>query len=188
MKTSPDFISAAKWLAAVSISLWAHFPLAVQMLVIFMGFDYFTGLLAAVVQRKVSSSIGWNGLMRKIAMLLAVLFIHLLDGKVLPSIGIMELGLEKIFAIYLTFNEVISSVENLNKSGVRFPRPIVAALVKLKDLVPQAATQDEIDALSTRVVTETTSIKKEPGGAVTTTAQKTEVVVPPQPAPEKGTS
>lgn len=162
---------AGKWIVASVVAVWAGFPLAIHALIIFMGFDFLTGIVRAATQGKLSSEVSMKGLLKKAAMLLAVLFVHLMDGLIPQIIGFdsMELGLEKIFAIYLIFNEIISIVENLDGAGVKFPGPVVAALSKVKKLTPAAATEAEIDELtgagdSTKFTkSKSTEIVKTPG-------------------------
>lgn len=112
-------------------------------------------------------------------MCVAVLFVHLLDG-ILPGlvgVGIGDLGLEKIFAVYLAFNEAILIIENLVASGVSFPSVIIEMLVKVKGKMPQAATQEEIDALSGNTtkmsVTESSEIVKTSGSSPDLQVDKT---------------
>lgn len=173
-------VAAGKLIAAMVVSYWTGFPIAIQLLLAFMGLDIVTGAIAACLEGKLSSSAGFRGLLKKAAMLVSVLFIHLLDGKMLPQIGFSELGLEKIFALYLVFNESISVLENLARTGVPFPLPLVQALAKAKTIVPRTATQAEIDALSTTVKTEAQIERTSPDGTVTKKTEKTEVVMPPK--------
>lgn len=151
-------MTAAKASAAIVVTVWLGFPAAIRVMVMLMGIDMATGIMSAAMEGRVSSEISIKGLMKKVAIAIAVLFVHLLDGMILPMFGIPieELGLEKIFAIYISFSEAISIVENLAKCGVPFPLPIVKALSQIKEHVPRPATQSELEALGTTTTTATT--------------------------------
>lgn len=150
-------MAAAKASAAIVVTLWVGFPAAIRLMVMLMGIDMMTGIISAAREGKVSSELSIRGLMKKVAIAIAVLFVHLLDGMILPMFGIPieELGLEKIFALYISFSEAISIIENLAKCGVPFPLPIVKALSQIKEHVPRPATPSELEALGSRTVTTT---------------------------------
>lgn len=183
MKNQDAMITGAKWVMASIVGLWAGFPLAIHALLIFMGMDFVTGLIRAGFQGQLSSDASVRGLLKKAAMLVAVLFIHLLDGFVpqLLGMGQKELGLENIFAVYLIFTEIISIVENLDASGVRFPSPVIAALSKVKKLTPAAATEEEIRELTgdaTRLtVSKSSEIVKTPDSQPDLKIEKTTTVL-----------
>jgi toxin secretion/phage lysis holin len=153
-------ITAVKAGAAIIVTAWLGFPAAIRIMVMLMGLDMATGIMSAAIEGRVSSEISIRGLVKKISIAVAVLFVHLLDGMLLPMFGIPmeELGLEKIFAIYIAFSEAISIIENLAKCGVPFPMPVVKALSQIKEHVPRPATQAEIDALGTTTTTTTTTV------------------------------
>lgn len=161
-------ITGAKWVTASVVGLWAGFPLAIHALIIFMGMDFLTGLIRAGIKGELSSDASVRGMLKKGAMLIAVLFIHLLDGLVpqLLGMGQKELGLESIFAVYLIFTEIISIVENLDASGVRFPGPVIDVLSRIKKMTPAPATDEQLRELtgdsSTMTVNKSSGIIKTP--------------------------
>jgi toxin secretion/phage lysis holin len=147
---------ALKASLAFIASMWAGWGFAIQIMVILMGFDMLTGVLKALIAGKVSSSTSIRGLEKKIAIGCAILFVHILD-EFLPYIlagifgvdatKIPHLGIEKMFALYVAFNESISIIENLNQCGVDFPAPLIRGLAKLKERMPKGATQADMDSL-----------------------------------------
>ena len=143
MQRTSAFLLFIKTTCAFLFALWAGFPLAIHMLVAFMGLDLAAGLVAAAATGKVSSNACLRGLVKKIAVVVALLFVHQLDG-----LTGMELGLEKIFAFYLCINESISVLENLTRAGVQFPAPIVDMLMKMKQANPAAATPGQLEKLA----------------------------------------
>lgn len=115
-------------------SLFGGFDAALVTLLIFMGFDYLTGLVVAGVfhaSRKtkngaLESRAGWKGLCRKGATLLVVLVACRLD-LVMGSNFIRD-------AVVIAFiaNETISIIENAGLMGVPIPPVIVRAIEVLK--------------------------------------------------------
>lgn len=115
-------------------SLFGGWDAALITLVIFMGVDYFTGLIVAGVfhnsnkteNGSLESLAGWKGLCRKGVTLLIVLVGCRLD-LVMGSNFIRD-------AVVIAFiaNETISIVENAGLMGVPIPSVIVKAIEVLK--------------------------------------------------------
>ena len=183
-----SMLAGTKWITAIVAAYWLAFPLAIQALVIMMGLDFATGLIKGATEKALNSDISIRGLAKKMAMLCAVLVIHLLDGYVFPLFGFtsMELGLEKIFAVYLSFNELLSVIENLVASGVEFPAVVISVLATAKKSVASTATQQQLDDLigtkqvTTTVQTTTAATQETPKVVATITEVHTETVTPPK--------
>lgn len=79
----------------------------------FIVFDVLTGLLAAMRERKINSSISFNGIITKLGELLALFFLSLLDTYFLTNGLIIKTGVG-LLLIY----EGISIVENFSRIGV----------------------------------------------------------------------
>ncbi len=88
--------------------------------------DYITGCLVAVVQKKLSSEVGFKGISKKIIILALVGVAHILDSQVIR--GGSALRTATIF-FYIT-NEGISILENAGRLGLPLPK-------KLKDVLEQ---------------------------------------------------
>ena len=58
--------------------------LILRVLLFFIVLDYVTGLMKAFKNKELSSSVGWNGLMKKIGTLIAVIVAHQMD-KIDPT-------------------------------------------------------------------------------------------------------
>jgi len=104
-------------------------------LLIFMGIDFFLGLMIAAFWKKSNKSVSgalnsqsaWKGLARKGGALLVVLVAHRLD---------MMLGLDYIrtaAVIAFILNELISIVENLGIMGVPLPPAVKKAIEVLQN-------------------------------------------------------
>lgn len=144
-----SYLASAKWMTAIIAATWLGFPVAVQAMAVMMGIDFATGLVKGIATKTLDSDISIRGLIKKFATACAVLIVHLLDGYILPLLGFspMELGLEKVFAVYIIFNEVLSIIENLAESGVSFPSVVISVLATAKKSVAAPATQQQVDDL-----------------------------------------
>lgn len=99
-------------------------------LIVFMIIDYVSGVINAVVKKKLDSSIGAKGIAKKIYILLLVGAINLLGN----AMGIE--GLRYIVISFYLANEGISIIENASKIGVPVPQ-------KIKDVLEQLKTKDQ---------------------------------------------
>lgn len=89
--------------------------------------DYITGCLVAVVQKKLSSEVGFKGISKKIIILALVGVAHILDSQVIR--GGSALRTATIF-FYFT-NEGISILENAGRLGLPLPKKLKAVLEQL---------------------------------------------------------
>ncbi|MEG1504351.1 MAG: phage holin family protein [Enterococcus sp.] len=81
-----------------------------------MLLDLVTGLIAAKLSKQLSSKIGINGLLRKIASILLLLF-FLPVASLIP----LQIGSALLYAFYLSFlmMELHSILENYEKMGIK---------------------------------------------------------------------
>lgn len=111
-------------------SLFGGWSAALTTLVIFMGIDYFSGLLVAGVFHNskktesgaLESKAGWKGLCRKGMTLLIVLIGYRLD----LAIGVNYI--KDAVTIAFIANETISIVENTGLMGVPMPEILTKAI------------------------------------------------------------
>lgn len=96
--------------------------------------DYLTGVIAAVVNKEISSDIGYKGLLKKIGIFIAVAIANAIDVYVLKSGTVMR----SATCLFYIANDGISIVENLFHIGVPFP-------AKLKKYFAQIKTDDKGD-------------------------------------------
>ena len=90
--------------------------------------DYATGVLAAINAHKLSSSVGFRGIARKIIIFALIGLAHLLDVHVLGTPGVLRTA--TIF-FYLS-NEGISVLENAALLGLPIPGGLQQALDTIK--------------------------------------------------------
>ncbi|MDU0200175.1 phage holin family protein [Paenibacillus sp. MAH-36] len=98
------------------------------------GIDYVTGVLASVKEgQKLSSSVGYWGLMKKALMFTAIMLAHQLD--VSQGTTIIMQG-----AIYsFLVNELISISENYGRLGLPLPKPLQDAITLIKSKISGTA-------------------------------------------------
>ena len=104
---------------------------AISLLIIFIFLDYLTGVLVAILQKKINSTIGRKGIFNKIGILVCIIFCRLIDLS-----GIM--GSNQILpmvSFFFIMNESFSILENLKRLNVPIPEFLLVRLnnVKTKD-------------------------------------------------------
>jgi toxin secretion/phage lysis holin len=91
------------------------------------GIDYVTGVFAAMKEgQKLSSSVGYWGLMKKALMFTAIMLAHQLDVSQGTTI-IMQGAIYSFLA-----NELISISENYGRLGLPLPKPLQDAISLIK--------------------------------------------------------
>ena len=101
-------------------------------LIVFMVLDYITGLMCAVVDKKLSSAVGFKGIFKKVLILILVGIATLLDKNVVGTGSTLRTA---IIAFYLS-NEGVSILENAAHLGLPVPE-------KLKEILAQLHHRDE---------------------------------------------
>ena len=98
-------------------------------LLIFVVLDYLLGLTIAVMQKKLSSQVGYKGILKKVLIFIFVGMGHLLDVNVLGGTPVLR-GV--IIFFYLS-NEGISIIENSAVLGLPVPEKLKDILIQLKE-------------------------------------------------------
>ena len=105
----------------------------IRILLIACIWDLFLGILRALKERKINSSAGINGAIRKVGMIGSALFLKLVDLVVdfnlvafLPSefldvIKIDSIGVCELFCLCFIAFEVLSAMKNLTRSNIPIP-------------------------------------------------------------------
>lgn len=101
-------------------------------LITFVVIDYITGIMAAVIQKKVSSAVGFKGIFKKIVIFFMVCIGNIIDVQLIRSGSIIR---SAVIFFYLS-NEGISILENSSKLGLPIPQ-------KLKDVLEQLNKENE---------------------------------------------
>ena len=103
-------------------------------LVIFITIDYITGIMCAVIDKKLSSAVGAKGIFKKVLILMLVGIANVIDVHVVGT-GSALRGATVCF--YLS-NEGLSILENTVHLGLPVPE-------KLKDVLSQLHNREEKD-------------------------------------------
>ena len=109
-------------------------------LLAFVVLDYITGVMCAVADKKLSSSVGWRGLMRKCLVFIMVGVGHLLDTQILGEAGVLRTA---IIFFYMS-NEGLSLVENAAYLGLPVPEKLKLVLEQLHDRSEKEGEGDEV--------------------------------------------
>ena len=107
-------------------------------LLAFVVLDYITGFMCAVVDKKLSSAVGFKGICRKVLIFALVGIGHLLDTQVIGSGSVL---ITAIIFFYIS-NEGLSLVENAAYLGLPIPTKLHKVLEQLHD---RSEKEDEKD-------------------------------------------
>lgn len=117
--------------------------ISLETLFIFMICDYISGYMKSMIKGKLSSKIGFKGLIKKASYLIAVIVGVSLDKLILENhlnIPITIFAVPISFKIMIIFSiigtEGISIVENLAEIGIKFPFPVKKLFKQLQQDEP----------------------------------------------------
>lgn len=97
-------------------------------LCVFALVDYLTGVVAAIIEKKLSSQIGSRGIAKKILMFFLVGVAAVLDAYVLGG----ESPVREVVIVFYIANEGISIIENSARLGLPVPKKLIDVLEQLK--------------------------------------------------------
>ena len=98
-------------------------------LVAFVVIDYITGIMCAVVDKKLSSAVGFKGIFKKVLIFALVGVGHILDTRVIGAGSALRTA---VIFFYLS-NEGISLLENAGHLGLPIPKKLKSILEQLHD-------------------------------------------------------
>ncbi len=104
-------------------------------LIIFMVIDYITGLMCAIVDRKLSSEVGFKGICKKVLIMMLVGVAHIVD---LHVVGTGQALRSAVICFYLS-NEGVSVLENAGHLGLPIPEKLKAILAQLHEQLAHQA-------------------------------------------------
>ena len=96
-------------------------------LIAFVVVDYVTGVMCAVVDKKLSSAVGFRGIFKKVLIFSLVAVGHIIDSKLIQNGGAIRTA---VIFFYLS-NEGISILENTAKIGLPIPEKLRGILEQL---------------------------------------------------------
>lgn len=98
-------------------------------LVAFVALDYITGVMCAVVDKRLSSEVGFRGIFKKILIFLMVGVANILDVNIIGTGSVLRTA--AIF-FYIS-NEGVSLLENAAHLGLPVPSAVKTVLEQLHD-------------------------------------------------------
>ncbi|OPZ82858.1 MAG: Holin family protein [Firmicutes bacterium ADurb.Bin419] len=116
------FVAIGGWLGYF-LGGWDGFLYA---LVSFVVIDYITGLMCAVIDKKLSSEVGFRGIFKKVIIFSLVAIGHIIDKNLIGDGSVIRTA---VIFFYLS-NEGVSILENAAHIGLPIPQ-------KLKDILAQ---------------------------------------------------
>ncbi len=96
-------------------------------LLIFMVLDYITGVMCAVVDKELSSAVGFKGIFKKVLIIMLVGVAHIVD---LHVVGTGDALRSAVICFYLS-NEGVSMLENAAHLGLPIPEKLKSILAQL---------------------------------------------------------
>lgn len=98
-------------------------------LVMFVVLDYITGLMCAILDKKLSSEIGFRGIFKKVLIFVMVGVAHLIDSRMIGDGSVLRTAI--IF--FYCSNEGVSLLENASRVGLPVPQKLKDILIQLHD-------------------------------------------------------
>lgn len=98
-------------------------------LIAFVVIDYITGVMCAIVDKKLSSEVGFKGIFKKVLIFILVGVGNIIDVQVLGEAGVLRTA---VIFFYLS-NEGVSLLENAGHLGLPIPAKLKAVREQLHD-------------------------------------------------------
>nr|DAL96918.1 MAG TPA: holin [Caudoviricetes sp.] len=97
-------------------------------LVAFVVIDYITGVMVAVLEKKLSSNIGFKGIFKKVLIFTFVGIGHIIDFHIIKNGSAVRTA---VIFFYLS-NEGLSIIENATRIGLPVPEQLKAVFKELR--------------------------------------------------------
>lgn len=101
----------------------------IRTLLIIIVLDYITGIIKALIKKKLNSTIGIKGIIKKLGYLLVVILVTNIDN----ILGDNTQALRTLVLYFFIANESISILENWALIGLPLPQKLYNSLEKLKN-------------------------------------------------------
>lgn len=98
-------------------------------LIAFMALDYITGVIVAIIEKRLSSEVGFRGLAKKFLILVFVAVGHIADTYIL---GGTPAAMSAVMLFYIA-NEGISIIENATALGLPVPKKITGLMEQIRN-------------------------------------------------------
>lgn len=128
-----NFIEAAQYafaaLGGAVGAVMGGFDGFLYALIVFVVVDYLTGVMVAVLDKKLSSEVGFHGIFKKVVIFALVAVGHIVDFYVIQNGSVIRTA---VIFFYFS-NEGISILENASVLGLPVPQKLKDVLEQLKD-------------------------------------------------------
>ena len=98
-------------------------------LIAFVVIDYITGVMCAIINRDLSTAVGFKGIFRKVMIFLLVGIANIIDVQVIGTGAVLRTA---VIFFYIS-NEGVSLLENAGHLGLPIPEKIKTVLEQLHD-------------------------------------------------------
>ena len=98
-------------------------------LIAFVVIDYITGVMCAIINRELSSAVGFKGIFRKVLIFRRVGSANIIDVQVIGTGAVLRTA---VIFFYIS-NEGVSLLENAGHLGLPIPEKIRTVLEQLHD-------------------------------------------------------
>ena len=98
-------------------------------LISFVVIDYITGVMCAIINRELSSAVGFKGIFRKVLIFLLVGIANIIDVQVIGTGAVLRTA---VIFFYIS-NEGVSLLENAGHLGLPIPERVKTVLEQLHD-------------------------------------------------------
>ena len=121
--------------------------------------DTILGVLRAIKEHKFNSCVGIDGAIRKVAMLLSVVFLMFIDTLVnidflfmipkeyIQFLGISKLGICELFCLLFILYEIVSILKNMTLCGLPVPRKVKRFIQKFLDDMTEELPEEAAEEL-----------------------------------------
>lgn len=115
-------------LGGAAAYLWGPWDALINALIALVALDYVTGVICAAANKRLSSEIGFKGLIKK-AVIFALVALAGVADKVIPA---TNQAIRAAVILFYIANEAISILENAAELGLPVPEKLKAVLIKTK--------------------------------------------------------
>ena len=126
MKNLINFITGT--LATALVYFLGGWDIALQTLIIVIVLDYITGICKSIINKKINSTVGLKGIIKKVGYLIIVAVAVELD-RIAGDTG----AIRTLVIYFFVANEGISILENWGGMGLPLPQKIFDVLEQLKN-------------------------------------------------------
>lgn len=115
-------------LLTFTIYILGGFDIALKSLMVVIVIDYITGVASAFYNKKLSSKVGFRGIIKKFCYLCIVALSVVIDNL------IGQQGVVRTLVIYFfVANDGLSIIENMSEMDVKLPQKLKDSLEKIKE-------------------------------------------------------